>query len=132
MTGDDRANDVLDAIYGAGHAANMPATLYFEVYYAEPTDAGGGTPADYPEAARVALTNDSTNFPAATDRRKTIDVDIDLPTPSVDTDTLVAWALHGHATNDDILHWDFFQDAPDGEADTPLKIPAGTLVIELA
>lgn len=130
-TGDARANDFLDAIYGSGHAANIPSTLYVALYYVRPDDDGGGTEASYDTYARVEVDNDDTTFEPAADRRKEVSIDVEFPTPGEDTDEFVAWAIHGHATNDDILTWGRFHDRLTGEEDQPIKIPAGTLAVEL-
>lgn len=127
-TGDARANDMLDAIYGGGHAAGIPSTVYFTIYTEAPDDDGGGTEAAYTGYARIALTNNDTNFPDAADREKAVAIEIELETPDEDV-TVVAWAFHGHATNDDILTWEFFADPIVAEADKALTIEAGALIL---
>lgn len=130
-TGDGRANAVLDAIYGSAHASGFPATVYVALYYASPDGTGGGTEADYDTYARVALTNNDTNFPDAVDREKVVALQIDFPTPGEDTDDFVAWAIHGHVTNDDIIHYEAFTDAVSAADGEPVYIPADTLVITI-
>lgn len=130
--GSDRANDFLDAVYGSGHASHIPGTVYLTVYHVAPTDDGGGTEASYDTFARVALTNNDTNFPAAADREQPLAVEVSLPTPGEATDDFEAWALHGHVTNDDIMDWAYFPEPiPGAEAGQPIKIDAGDLIITL-
>jgi hypothetical protein len=56
------ANSVLDALFGSG----TPATLYVGLYTAAPNaDGTGGTEVTGGSYARVAVTNNATNWPAA-------------------------------------------------------------------
>lgn len=61
------ANAVLDELYGSG----TPATLYFGLYTAAPNaDGTAGTEVTGGGYARVALTNNAANWPAAALRQK--------------------------------------------------------------
>lgn len=55
---------VLNEMFGAT-ALGEPATWYAALYTAAPTNSGGGTETTYTDYARVAITNNTTNFPAA-------------------------------------------------------------------
>lgn len=57
-------NKILDHIFG-GSDYTRPATLYIALFTSAPTDAGGGTEVSGGSYARAAVTNNSTNFPAA-------------------------------------------------------------------
>jgi len=60
-------NELLDHVFGGADFAR-PATLYVALYTVAPTDAGGGTEVGtvtWTNYARVAVTNNATNFPAA-------------------------------------------------------------------
>jgi hypothetical protein len=57
-------NKILDHIFGGGDYAR-PATLYVALFTSAPSDAGGGTEVTGGAYARAAVTNDSTNWPAA-------------------------------------------------------------------
>lgn len=57
-------NNILDHIFGGGDYAR-PATLYIALYTSAPTDADTGTEVAGGSYARVAVTNNATNFPAA-------------------------------------------------------------------
>ncbi len=64
---DAKAHDYLDANFGSG----TPATWYIELYTAMPADSGtGGTAVAGGAYARAAITNNGTNFPAASGRQK--------------------------------------------------------------
>lgn len=58
----------LDAWFGAGAVAALgaPATWYLALYTTTPTDVGGGVEAAGAGYARLAITNNGANFPAAT------------------------------------------------------------------
>lgn len=58
-----------DLAFGAT-AFTAPATLYAARFTAQPTAAGGGTEASYTGYSRVAVTNNSTNFPASASQEK--------------------------------------------------------------
>jgi len=58
------ANKILDLMLGQT-AYDMPDTFYVALFTAAPTDAGGGTEVAGGSYARIAVTNDATNFPAA-------------------------------------------------------------------
>lgn len=130
-TGDDRANDILDAVYGSSHGSSLPGTLYVALYHGRPTEAGGGTEASYDTYSRVALTNNDTNFPPAADRRKEVGVDVEFPVPGEDTSRFVAWGIHGHATNDDLISSGTLADRVAGVEGREVRFPAGSLTIEL-
>lgn len=57
-------NAILNHVLGGGDYTR-PATVYIGLYTAAPTDAGGGTEVTGGSYARVAVTNNATNFPAA-------------------------------------------------------------------
>lgn len=59
------ANKILDLMLGQT-AYDMPDTLYVALFTAAPSDAGGGTEVSGGSYARIAVTNNTTNFPAAT------------------------------------------------------------------
>lgn len=124
-TGDTRANEFLDAVYGDNRSALFPATVHVAFYSVAPTSAGGGV--QY--GARVAVANTSAEWPDATDREKTNANRISWPTPVADTPELVAVAIHGHATDDDILHWEVLEDPISALAGEPLFIEEETLII---
>lgn len=56
----------LDAAYGSTHHADWPATLTLRLYDGNPLDGGVELDVtDYPGYASAAVTNNGTNFPAA-------------------------------------------------------------------
>ena len=120
----------LDAVLGPGYTP--PATVYWALYSATPTDAGGGTELTSgaaPGYARLAATNNTTNFPAAATNgttglgEKKVGVDQTLAANSsgVNWPTVVAFGLFDASTGGNLLLWG---------AVAPLAItPAASFVI---
>lgn len=57
-------NKLLDHVFGAT-SYSAPATLYIALYTSDPTDADSGTEVSGGSYARQAVTNNTTNWPAA-------------------------------------------------------------------
>jgi hypothetical protein len=95
-------NKVLDIIGGTTFSA--PATIYVALYTAAPTDAGGGTEVSGGSYARVAVTNNATNWPAASAGAKSNGTDIVFPAPTANWGTIVAFALFDAAAGN-MLYW---------------------------
>jgi hypothetical protein len=96
MLAEAKANAVLDELYGSG----SPATLYFRLFTASPAaDGTGGTEVTGGSYAPASLTNNNTNFPAASGAQKANATAIVWPT---------ATALWGN------VGWIVVADAPTG------------------
>ena len=97
-------NAILDTVLG-GPQRTIDATVYIALYTVAPTDAGGGTEVSGGSYARVAKTNNATNFPAASGGSKSNGTAIVFPTASAGWGTVVAFAIHNHPTADQPLIW---------------------------
>lgn len=78
-------NAILDHILGGGDFSR-PATVYVSLHTADPTDAGNGaevSAAIWTNYAREAVTNNNTNWPAASGGSKSNGTDIDFGTATV-------------------------------------------------
>lgn len=95
-------NKVLDIIGGTTFSA--PATIYVALYTAAPTDAGGGTEVTGGSYARVAVTNNATNFPTAAAGAKSNGTEIVFAAPTADWGIIVAFALFDAAAGN-MLYW---------------------------
>lgn len=73
------ANKLLDLVFGA-QAFTAPATLYAALTTTVPTMTAAGTEVAYTGYARVAITNNLTNFPAASAGAKANGTAITWPT----------------------------------------------------
>ena len=83
---------LLDHVLGGADYVR-PATVYFALYTAAPNDAGGGTEVSGGSYARSAVTNNATNFPAASGGAKTNGTDINFATPSASWGTITHMAV---------------------------------------
>lgn len=103
-------NRVLDHFLGAT-ASTAPATVYVALYTTALNDASTGTtPSPGVEVtggsyARVAVTNNATNWPAASGGAKANGTAITFPAPSADWGTIVGFAILDAATNGNILYF---------------------------
>lgn len=95
-------NKVLDLLFGSV-AYSVPATLYFAAYTVAPTDAGGGTEVAGGGYARVAKTNNTANFPAASGGVKSNGTAIDFPAATADWGTVVAIGVLDAASGGNLL-----------------------------
>ena len=131
--------ELLDHVLGGADYAR-PATVYLALYSAAPTDTGGGTEltnGTAPGYARTAITNDATNFPAATTNgtsgkaEKKLAVAHSSPANSDGSNnwpTVVAWALFDTSTGGNLL----LRGAVAPLAVTPgaqFTVPADTVVL---
>ena len=108
-------NDLLDSIFGSG----TPATYYFGLYTVAPTVSGGGTEVTGGSYARVAFTNNSSNFPAASGGVKTTGNAAVFPTPTADWGSVVACGIFDASTAGTLV----------GFADvTTQSVPTGVVV----
>lgn len=117
----------LDALLGNG----SPATVYIAAYTVAPSDSGGGTECSLGSYARIAVTNNSTNWPAAADGSKSNGVQFDFPTATGAVGTIVAWGVHSHITNDALLVWadvDTEKTIADGD---DYYVPVGGITVTL-
>jgi hypothetical protein len=115
-----------------------PATVYLALYSAVPSDAGGGTEltsGTAPGYARVAITNNTSNFPAATTNgttgkgEKKLGVAQSTPANSsgVNWPTVVGWALLDTSTGGTQLMWGEVAPLAVTPAAT-FTVPANTIV----
>lgn len=128
---------ILNHVFGGGDYAR-PATLYLAIYTAAPSDAGGGTEATGGGYARLSITNNGTNFPAATGTaptEKDNGVDFDFPAATGAAwsagANMTHWALHTNVSTDTPVVWGALEVAkPVLESDV-LRVPAGSMTITL-
>jgi hypothetical protein len=103
-------NRVLDHFLGAV-ADTAPATVYMALFTTAPNDASTGTtPSPGVEVtggayARAAVTNNATNFPAASAGSKSNGTAITFPAPTANWGVVVAFAIIDALTGGNILYW---------------------------
>lgn len=96
--------ELLDHVFGAA-AYTAPATLYVALYTAAPNDAGGGTEVTGNNYARAAVTNNATNFPAASAGAKSNGTAITFATPSGSWGTVTHFAILDAVSGGNFLGW---------------------------
>ena len=97
-------NELLDHVLGGGDYSR-PATVYVALYTVAPTDTGGGTEVSGGSYARVAVTNNATNWPAASGGAKANGTVITFPKATAAWGTCVAFAILDAATAGNFLYW---------------------------
>ncbi len=97
----------LDAILGQGFT--KPATVYAALFTVTPSDTGGGTEATGGAYARVAITNNATNWPNAAAGAKSNGTKITFPISTGSGYSagapIVAWGLFDDPTAGNLLYW---------------------------
>jgi len=122
---------VLDKLLGRTDFT-PPVTLYVALYTVAPTEDGGGTEVSGGSYARVAVTNNVTNFPGAVDGAKSNGTAIVFPAATALWGDIVAFGLHSHITNDALVFWGVLDDPVNvSDADVaPASFDVGTLQFE--
>jgi hypothetical protein len=97
-------NEILDHVLGGGDYSR-PATVYIALYTVAPTDAGGGTEVAAGDYARAAVTNNLTNWPAASSGAKANGTEIAFSQATSSWGTVVAFGIFDAATSGNLLYW---------------------------
>lgn len=129
---DTIANRVLDLLLGTSHDTTaMPATVYVALITTAPTNANGAgiVEATGTGYARVAVTNNDTNWPAAASRSKSNGTAVTFPTSGASWGTVVGFALYDAATVGNFLAYGALTSSQAvGSGVTP-QWAAGTLTV---
>lgn len=122
-------NILLDLPLGA-QAFSAPATVYVALFVVLPIPAGtGGTEATGGSYARVAVTNNLTNWPAASGGTKSNGTLIQFPTASAGWGTITGFGIYDAPTSGNLLYFGLLQTAkPVLTTDAP-SFGVGTLSI---
>src|SRR4051812_19916737 len=116
-------NKVLDSVF-SNAAFPSNATLYFALFTAAPSDAGGGTEVAGGSYARKAVTNNATNFPAAAGGSKSNGTDIVFANPTANWGTIVAFGVYDASTAGNLLYWGSVTSIVVNNGDTPVQFDA--------
>lgn len=98
---------VLNHLFGAT-SYTPPGTLYVALFTAAPSDSGGGTEVTGGSYARVAVTNNTTNFPNATGTSptsKSNGTTITFPTATANWGTVVAFGIFDASSGGNLICW---------------------------
>lgn len=127
---DTYENNILDAILGAGFTKDT--TVYAAACTSAPTDSALGTEPSGNGYTRVAITNNTTNWPAAASGSKSNGVAITFPTATGSWGTVTHWMLMNHATGtagSNLIAWGSLTTSRSpGTGDTP-QFAIGALVL---
>jgi hypothetical protein len=121
-------NEILDHVLGGGDYSR-PATVYVALYTVAPTDAGGGTECSGGSYARVAVTNNSTNWPAASSGAKANGTAITFPEATGDWGTVVAFGILDAAESGNLLYWGDLSASKDIDSGDTASFAVGELDI---
>lgn len=123
----------LDGVLGGTNFV-QPATVFCALFTVAPTSAGGGTEVSGGAYARVSITNNATNWPAATGGgpgTKGNGAAITFPTASAAWGTIVAWALFDASSAGNMLYWGTLNTPrPANVSDTPSFAPGALTITE--
>ena len=121
-------NKVLDLIFG-GQGWTPPATLYCALFTVMPNAAGAGaTEVTGGSYARVAVTNNLTNFPAAGSAQKQNGALIDFGTPSAAWGTVVGAGWYDASTGGNLIEAGPLSTSRVVGSGVPFSIPIGGFV----
>lgn len=116
------ADKVGDILHG-GFTYSVPTTTYFDAMTVSPTGSGGGTSSGM---GRVAVTNNSTNWPASSGQTKTNANAINFGTNSTGSaQTIVAIAEYDASSGGNLLFYGTLSTAQVVAIGAPFVVPAG-------
>lgn len=96
--------ELLDHVFGNA-AYTAPGTLHIGLFTVAPSDTGGGTEVTGGSYARVAVTNNSTNWPAASGGAKANGTAVTFPTATASWGTVVAFGIFDAGSGGNLLAW---------------------------
>ena len=103
---DAQANLLLDLYFSKASNSTVPATLYIGLSTTTPTNTGTSVTEPAGSAyARVAVTNNVTNFPAASSRSKSNGTDIVFPTATGSWGTITHFVIYDALTGGNFVAW---------------------------
>jgi hypothetical protein len=97
-------NAILNHVLG-GQTYTPPATVYVALFTVAPGEAGGGTEVSGGGYSRVAVANNTTNWPTTTSGQKSNANAITFPQATANWGTIVAWGLFDAATGGNLLYY---------------------------
>lgn len=126
--------ELLDHVFGNA-AYTAPATLYIGLYTAAPTDSStgssGGTEVSGGSYAREPVTNNATNFPAASGGAKENGTAVTFDQATANWGNVVAFGIFDAATNGNLLAWADLTAPKDVDDGDTASFAAGDIDITL-
>jgi hypothetical protein len=128
----DLENKIMDHILGTTSTYSKLGTVYMALFTVAPTESGGGTEATSFGYARLAITNNATNWNPSSNGMKSNATAITFPAASGGSwGTVTHWAIMSAASAGDILFFGAFNAAKTIADTDTLTIPIGQLTITL-
>jgi hypothetical protein len=126
-------NEILDHILGAA-TWTAPATIHVALFTAAPSDSGGGTEVStgvWTNYSRSAVTNNATNWPAASGGSKSNGTAISFGTAAITGTAPVVthFALMDASSAGNILYWGALTDAQTINNTNPVSFPISSITI---
>jgi hypothetical protein len=129
--GDNSRNGLLNLAFG-GAAYTRPTTLYAGAFTSPQTSpTGGGTEVTGGSYARVAVTNNATNFPAASAGSKSNGTTISWPAATASWGTVTDVALFDSVSGGNLIAFDTLTASRAISSGNTLRMTAGQLVLAL-
>lgn len=126
---DSYSNQLLDLAFSKA-TNNFPATYYVALSTTTPTNTGTNVTEPVGNSyARVAVTNNSTNFPAASGRAKSNGVVIAFNTATGSWGTCTHFCLYDAASGGNFVAWGALTTPVSPTAGTQASFAVGALVI---
>lgn len=129
--GDNARNGLLNLMFG-GTSYSRPSTLYVAALTSPMTSpSGGGTEVTGGSYARVNVTNNATNFPAASTGAKANGTTISFPTATANWGTVNNIAVFDAASGGNLIAFDTLTSSRDVNSGNTLRLTAGQLALTL-
>jgi hypothetical protein len=122
-------NEILDHILGNA-SWSAPATTYVALFTAF-TEGGVQTEVTGGSYARVAVTNNATNWPAAASGAKSNGISVDFPTATVSWGTVTHFGVFDALTSGNLLCWGALTASKTIDVDDTPKFAIGDLDVTL-
>ena len=125
------AHKLLDLEWG-GTAYTPSGTKYCALMTAAPTAGGGGTEVSSGSYARVAVTNNTTNFPNAASQIKRNATAITFPTPTADWGAIIGAAWYDNTSGGNLLSYGPFgttRTVLNGDSAPSIQANGGTFTL---
>lgn len=123
-------NAVIDHLF-RNQSFTPSVTLYFALFTAAPTDAGGGTEVSGGSYARVSKTAASAGFAAASGGSAVTSADIDFGTASANWGTVTHVGIYDAPTGGNLLAWGPLATSKTINSGDGGKILAGQLTLDV-
>lgn len=122
-------NKLQDAALGAGYS--KPGTVYIALYTAAPNADGGGTEVTGGSYARIAVTNNSTNWPNATAGAKANGTVITFAAASDVWGTVTHWGIFDALSGGNLMWWGSLGTSVAPVAGSVVKFNAGQFTLTI-